>query len=336
MTVGSNGTHQVNFDDANEELGVVVGIDGSASSHGALLLAAAEATYRGLTLTLVSTYSLSPWSETALKAGHGMAPESFLQQQSYEELEHAKDKYLGDYQGRIQNMVRFGDPTTILVELSARANLLVVGARGRGGFVGRLAGSVAIALPRYSKCPVTIVPEHVATGVAADHQPDFSSPVVVGVDGSERSLSALLLGAESATLRKVPLNLVRVLPPVQRLVPWGPGQEHQEALVQQLNTELDGDRAWIVSHYPEVDVRVEGVSEGATVDQLSRQSEHAQLLYLGSKGRGGFAGWLLGSTADGMVQQARGPITVVPHWPDRRLAGRREFPGGSNLHPAQE
>ncbi|HIX00525.1 MAG TPA: universal stress protein [Candidatus Nesterenkonia stercoripullorum] len=336
MTTGSNGISQSSFDDSDEELGVVVGIDGSASSHGALLLAAAEATFRGLTLTLLSTYSLSPWSDTALKAGHGMASESFLRQQSSDELHHAQDKYLSDHKGRIHHVVRFGDPTTVLVELSAHADLLVVGARGRGGFVGRLAGSVAIALPRYSECPVMIVPEHVAADVAVDHQPDFSSPVVVGVDGSERSLSALLLGAESATLRKVPLALVRVLPPVQRLVPWGPGSEHHEALVQQLNTELEGDRAWAVSHYPEVDIRVEGVSEGATVDQLTRHSEYAQVLYLGSKGRGGFAGWLLGSTADGMVQQARGPITVVPHWPDGRLAGRRDFPGGSNLHPAEE
>ena len=335
MTPPSSGRERVAVTDSPDALGVVVGIDGSASSHGALRVAAAEAAYRGVVLTLVSTYSLSPWSETATKAGHGMASESFLREQSYQELKRAQDTSLKEFRGEVYEIVRFGDPTTILVELSSLADLVVVGARGRGGFAGRLAGSVAVTLPRYAKCPVMIIPHRVAAEDAVEYSPDFSSPVVVGVDGSERSLSALLLGAEAAQVRKVPLSIVRVLPPVQRLIAWGPGAADKEAVMQQLNTELEGDREWITSHYPDVDVRAESVREGATVDVLVDYSQHAQVLMLGSKGRGGFAGWLLGSTADGMVQQARGPIAVVPHWPDARLAERAAFPGGSTLRPAE-
>lgn len=310
--------------DTRNNLGVVVGIDGSENSHVALQAAAQEAARRELPLTLLTTYSLSPYSKSSEEAGNRLADESTLQRLGREKLNHARQAYLGDHRGEIHELVKFGDPTTVLKDHSHRAQLLVVGTRGLGGFVGRLAGSVSAALPEYSACPIMIVPREHTSEAQPPEKP--SAAITVGLDGSERSLSAALAAAEEAQRRGQSLRLVRALPSASSLFSWRPGAEERRSIETTLNTELDGDRDWLSSHYPDLEITTE-VLDGTSVDVLAEESGSTGLIVIGTTGRGGFVGRLLGSTSQGLIREAKTPILLVPQAGDRRLRTRTDFPG---------
>ena len=92
----------------------------------------------------------------------------------------------------VRTYIESGDPSGVLLDLSRQAELIVVGTRGRGGFVGRLLGSVSSALPAHAKCPTVVVPLCVAKRPEDD--PEIQDRIVVGVDGSGTSERALRLG----------------------------------------------------------------------------------------------------------------------------------------------
>src|SRR5699024_7637698 len=105
-------------------------------------------------------------------------------------LDVAKE-YLGDYSGEVILGLAEGNPTGTLADLTRRAQLVVVGARGRGGFVGRVLGSVAAALPAHAHCPTIVFPG--TDSPEADAKPEKfvdqkqDGPVVVAIDGSAQS-----------------------------------------------------------------------------------------------------------------------------------------------------
>src|SRR5699024_6021227 len=80
-----------------------------------------------------------------------------------------------------------------LADASANAQLVVVGARGRGGFLGLVRGSVATTLPAHARCPTIVVP-----GEDQEEPAPTSAPVVVGMDESQRSRVAALHAAQVA------------------------------------------------------------------------------------------------------------------------------------------
>ena len=65
--------------------------------------------------------------------------------------------------------------------------------------------------------------------------------------------------------------------------------------------------------------------DGSPVDVLVEESRHVELGVVGTRGRGGFTGMLLGSTSDGVLHHAKGPVMVVPDREDPRLADRPRF-----------
>src|SRR5699024_8696549 len=85
---------------------------------------------------------------------------------------------LAEHDGPVSYLTVEGDSVGALVDVSERVHLMIVGARGRGGFLGRVLGSVSMALPAHAKCPTIVVP---AEAESAD------GPVVVGVDGSHHA-----------------------------------------------------------------------------------------------------------------------------------------------------
>jgi nucleotide-binding universal stress UspA family protein len=98
----------------------------------------------------------------------------------------------------------------------------------------------------------------------------------------------------------------------------------REALFADIRVQLDAGVAWLKSHYPKLTVETRLV-DGSPVDVLVQESRHVELVVVGTRGRGGFAGMLLGSTSDGILHHAKGPVLVVPDREDPRLADRASF-----------
>ena len=136
---------------------IVVGVDGSPSSRKALSWAAAEAADHGANLTVINV-----WEHTLLPpAGSVSVSEHYVpdpSQRTAEDLVQVIKEELGEEPPvLVQPQVKQGRPAKVLIEESAGADLLVVGERGHGGFVGLVLGSVSQHVAAYAKCPVTVV-----------------------------------------------------------------------------------------------------------------------------------------------------------------------------------
>lgn len=301
--------------------GIVVGVDGSDQSQAACRWALREAELRQLPVTLVTAYSLPVFAASALEAGYGALDDELVRSGAAQVLEGMVQNLLkdGPFTVEVRQAVEMGDAAGVLVDYSARAELLVAGSRGRGGFLGRLLGSTSGALPAHSKCPVVIVPpgDH-----SARYQPGV--PVAVGVDGSNQGRVAALAAAREASVRGTPLRVVCAMPPVSGAVAWLPATVDEHALVDELRETMQQGVAWLQSEFPDLEISAH-VVDGVPVDVLVEESKTARLTVVGTRGRGGFAGALLGSTSHGVIAHTKGPIMVVPYDKDRRLATREEF-----------
>ncbi|GAA1403396.1 hypothetical protein GCM10009639_48190 [Kitasatospora putterlickiae] len=177
----------------------------------------------------------------------------------------------------------------MLARHSREAALVVVGSRGLGRFGALLIGSVAVHLAAHADCPVLIV----------RGRPDPDGPVLVAVDGTGVGAEALGFAFAEASARRAPLTALHIAHP-------STGRPDQEERV--LAEALAGWR----EKYPAVEPRSE-VVEAHTRPALLEASREAQLLVVGARGRGGFAGLLLGSTSQAMIQHAHCPVVVVRH-----------------------
>ncbi len=137
---------------------IVVGVDGSSSAQAALRFAVAEATLRGAAVRAVAA-----WEISAMAHGGGFAPgidPMVFEQSASASLEQAVASLGEEAEGtEIERAVRMGQPAQVLVEEAEDADLLVVGSRGHGGFVGLLLGSVSHQCALHARCPVVIVHE---------------------------------------------------------------------------------------------------------------------------------------------------------------------------------
>jgi nucleotide-binding universal stress UspA family protein len=209
----------------------------------------------------------------------------------------------------LHKVVVEADPVSALLKRSDQAALIVVGARGHGPLGSVLVGSVSQRLVHHARIPVVVV--H-GTGADADAGKDDgtdSRPVVVGIDGSPSSLAALRWAAEQASLRKAPLRLIHAYrlggsPYVEVLEGVYPGlRQHAEQLLGDVvAAELRGG--------VDVETTAEAVAE-TPARALLRESAAAQLLVVGSRGRGGFTELILGSTSHQCVLHAACPVAIV-------------------------
>jgi nucleotide-binding universal stress UspA family protein len=188
--------------------------------------------------------------------------------------------------------------------------MVVLGSRGLGGFTGLLVGSTAVSLAAYGQCPVAVV-----RGRTLADPPPGSGPVVVGVDGSPTSEGAIEVAFDEASFRGVGLVAVHTWSDVT----VGSAFDIAAVSLDWQAVETDEQRllaerlAGWQEKYP--DVRVHRVvTRDRPVRSLLAQAGNAQLLVVGSRGRGGFAGMVLGSTSQALLHHAPCPVLVVrPH-----------------------
>lgn len=312
------------YDPASRPLGVLVGFDGSDQSVLALHYAARAAQRLDAPLTLVTAYTVPTMIYPNLASMPPVPEDQAREAAAAEQLEEAHD-HLHGYPGAVEAFTVRGDAAAVLVELSAKARLAVVGARGRGGFLGRLLGTVSSALPEHAHCPTVVVPRQyeIGSGEGAERFAVVAddSPVVAGVDRSPGSDAAARVAARAAQGRGAPLHLVMSIPSPET---WGgaytmlmpdPGvlERQRQDIVADLETDADALRA----EFPEVTITCE-VTLGDPVDELIERTRSAQLTVVGSRGHGRVAGALLGSVSRTVLAHAEGPVMVVPDLdPDR-------------------
>ncbi|GAA1184972.1 universal stress protein [Nesterenkonia xinjiangensis] len=287
--------------------GVVVGVDGSPHADRALRLGAALASARGVPLTAVFAYTMSPYAINAASYGQPVVDEKALKHEGEEILRRAlstADAARGD----VRTAVERGPAGQALAHHSRNADVIVVGTRGRGGFTGMLLGSTSASLPSRSHCPVVIVPHSTDAG---DAEPDPQAPVSVGVDGSAHSLVAALEAAAWAESLGVPLRLLSALPPMAAdVMTWAPLEAQVQEARDQLTGQLEEDATWLRGRCPEVDVSI-SVVDGAAATVMVEASKTSQLTVVGTRGHGGFVGMLVGSTSSSTMHHAQGPLMIV-------------------------
>ncbi|MEP6800280.1 MAG: universal stress protein [Lapillicoccus sp.] len=210
-----------------------------------------------------------------------------------------------------------GSAAAALVTASRSARTLVVGAATHGLLEAALLGSVALQVAAHSFCPVVVLHDRESDGETSEggSAPTTREPgrVVVGLDASERSERALAFGFEQASRREVGLTAVACwtwedsvgeVPGPLALGAWEDGRQQERRLVAEL---LAGWRG----KYPDVDVRTHLV-HARVVSTLLDVATDASLLVVGTRGRGGFDGLLLGSVSQRVLERASCPVAVVP------------------------
>ncbi|GFJ96669.1 universal stress protein [Phytohabitans rumicis] len=235
---------------------MVAGADGSPASLTAAEYAADVAVRRGLPLELVHGY-LHPFR-------YGVP----------------LDPYPVELPLPNQEAQRMLDLAAVLIDAADRADLVVVGSRGHGGFAGLLLGSVGAQVAAHARGPVLVV----RPGIAP------RGPVTVGVDGSPGSGHALAYAAEEAALRSGELLLVHV---------WWTGdldevretyEETEKAARAAAEDVLSAATATVRRAHPGLAVGwrlIHGLQPDRHLVEVSRE---AALIAVGSRGRGGFSG----------------------------------------------
>lgn len=315
---GSTPRTPVPADPSSHPLGVLTGFDGSDQSVRALVYAARAAQRLGSRLTVVTAYTVPTLAYADAAMIPSVPAEVARLAAAQAVLEEAREHLLG-YLGEVELRTEIGDAAGVLVELSAQAQLAVVGARGKGGFLGRLLGSVSSALPAHAQCPTIVVPRQYELGDergAARFTPlDQVTPVVVGLDGSVHSRRIVEHAVIAARTRTAPLHLVMVMPSLDdwggASMAWLPDPELVERHYGELETQLETDAEALRAQHPDLSVTCEAAT-GDPVSVLLDRAAGAQLTILGTRGHGRVRSTLLGSVSQSVLQRAEGPVMVVP------------------------
>lgn len=136
---------------------IVVGVDGSESSLAALRWAAVQAACTDARLTVVHAWQLPEMGEWVGANPFELERDAFEEQAQavvQRTIDQAGD--LGDVE--VDPATAMGPPARVLLRAAEDADLLVVGSRGRGGFMGLLLGSVSQHCVQHATCPVVVVP----------------------------------------------------------------------------------------------------------------------------------------------------------------------------------
>jgi nucleotide-binding universal stress UspA family protein len=285
--------------------GIIVGVDGSESAAQALQWADREAALRKLPVTAVLAWGF-------LDQHHPDLDDRFDPSYGETAASHALDAYveraLGpDRSGGVRRRTICDLPSAALLETSRDASLLVVGARGLGGFRELLLGSVSHACVHHAASPVAVVRgEHTAPEAGTVER------VVVGIDGSETARHALAWAVEEARLRPARLEVVHAWHmPYVTGYPWVSPTFDLDAFEEAAQRTVA-----VALGAVDTDGLVEPITRtlcaGGAASALLDAAKGADLVVVGSRGLGGFTGLLLGSVGDQVVHHADCPVVVVP------------------------
>lgn len=286
--------------------GIVVGVDGSAASKVAVDWAAREASMRNVPLTLVHVIpAVGMWwpdvsSLPEVERLHANQAEIYLR-----DARKVAEEAMGpSSEIPLDTRVLSGTALLSLADLSKDAAMIVVGCRGLGAIGRRLLGSVSWGLLHHAHCPVAVIHDE----DPLMPYPVAQAPVVVGIDGSPASEMATAIAFEEASRRGVALIAVHAW--IDSSSFEFPDVKWSQKLKEQAEETLAERLAGWQERYPDVPVQRVVVRDRPT-HQLIEQADSAQLVVVGSHGRGGFAGMALGSVSSAVAESARMPVIVA-------------------------
>ncbi|MEU0242057.1 universal stress protein [Nocardiopsis sp. NPDC006198] len=292
---------------------VAVGVDGSPTGRSALEWATAEAVRRGVPLYVVHALSMPlvvsvytgptrfPASEEIADQGRRILAEA---------AEHARSLRP---EVDVQTILALEEPPLALLHRTGPHDLVVVGTRGLGPVRSALAGSAGVRLASHAECPVVVVP------APEGETPPLREPqrIVVGVDGSEDSRRALGFALHEAVrggaASVVVVNSWEVPMPFATESLVAAGWTPPDDLLDRRSEELvAGVLAEVMDENTEdVDITVVR-TERNPVDALVEAGAEADLIVVGSRGRGSIRGLILGSVSQGVLHSATVPVVVLP------------------------
>jgi nucleotide-binding universal stress UspA family protein len=186
----------------------------------------------------------------------------------------------------IDSRIESGSPSAALVKASRNAAVVVIGSRGLGVMIGALVGSTGLDLAANARCPVVVV------------RPDLGATpggrVVIGYDGSTAGDAALDFGLDHARRHDLAVRVVAAQPTGTEL-----HRITEDELREAVHTRggTDAELIQITGH---------------PAEHILHLSADASLIVLGARGRGGFAGMLIGSVSQTVLHHADCPVAVIP------------------------
>lgn len=285
---------------------IVVGVDGSEASMKALRWAAFEAKRRGRSLLAVSCYSVPFYGEPGMFGAYAIESQVEAVKAEHEQIAADAVALVSRLDPTVETdaAVVFASPAAVLPEVAEEADLLVVGSTGRTGLLADTLGSTATAVCHRAHVPVVVVP-----AVSPERGPGMKK-IVVGIDGSPTSEEALRWAFEEAKLAGAELVVLHGWSYPYAGWRSEPRDEMQLDALRQLESSVetlgpDRERAGVIVHSRLV--------EDNPANAIIEEAADADLVVVGSRGRGGFKALLLGSTSRAVVQHAPCPVAVIRH-----------------------
>ncbi|MBP3223011.1 MAG: universal stress protein [Actinomycetaceae bacterium] len=272
---------------------VVCGIDGSKESLNALTWAANEAKMLNGHLEIVCSY------EHPTFAGHTSDSESIDITRAKSILAQAEE-HISSFAIPVTTTTDIEHPAAMLIEKSQTAKRVVIGSQSGRGIADRFLGSVATDVCSRASCATIVVPPDDVNAVLPIRQ------IICGIDSSASSQKAIEIAAEEANRWKARLTYVHA---VNFGIGKISGEHYRQNTLDKAKNELEELVAKVTAPYS-IETRVHAV-EGNAATVLTRFSTTADLLIVGTRGRGGFAGLLLGSTSQSILQRSTCPTLVV-------------------------
>ncbi|GEE00963.1 universal stress protein [Gordonia spumicola] len=283
---------------------ILVGVDGSEASTDAVTWAARAAAVEHLPLKIVAAYT----STTSDYAPGLVIPQDVIdaiRTEATKAVQTAAETARAEVPGiDLSGSIVEGDAARVVLELGAQAQTIVLGTRGFGSVKGLFLGSVSTNVAAHAKGRVVIVPHGALGG---------DGPVVVGVDDSAISDPAVAEAYRQADLRSRPLVAVHTWTPLDADALHGFGLDEAEIdeMSRQAVEAVAERMAGYGQDYPDVDVQRVVIPEEPAKAILDASGEAASLIVMGSRGRGGFTGLLLGSRSQKVLHHAKVPVMIV-------------------------
>ena len=256
---------------------VLVGVDGSPESLAAVDWAVARAECQGWRVHILCAYSLPSFTTASLDGGYAALDDSAIRSGAQAVIDEAVERVKKSGVA-VTSSLETGDPAGVLVDHSEEATLAVV-------------------VPRHNE--------------GADYTP--VRRIVVGVDGSSSARRALKWAVTEAEAWGAELTAIAAVPMASGAgaLAWLPAAVDREQVLADVRSGLDRAINEALEGHEGVTVRRHAL-DGNPAELLAEFSTAVDLIVVGSRGRGGFSGLLLGSTSQAVLSHASCPVLVAP------------------------